>query len=213
MKSEPGKGSTFWFSVPLRIVAETALAPATPTDAPVAGVPPGVKDRPLPAADIHILVAEDNAVNQKVLRLLLERLDYRVHIVSNGKEAVQAAADSPYDIILMDCQMPEMDGYQATAAIRDMERDSRHAIIIALTANVMDGEREKCLESGMDDYLAKPIRAGDLASKLQECTGRLSPAGSQAPPTGLQRLNAAVRNPATPTSSPQPAKTPGALSS
>ncbi len=114
----------------------------------------------------RVLLAEDNAVNQKVAVRLLERLGNEVKVARNGAEAVAAAALEPFDIILMDCQMPEMDGFQATAAIRVAEGDTRHTPIIALTANAMQGDRERCVEAGMDDYLSKPVRADELTAVL-----------------------------------------------
>ena len=97
---------------------------------------------------------------------LLERLGNEVKVARNGAEAVAAAALEAFDIILMDCQMPEMDGFQATAAIRAAEGDTRHTPIIALTANAMQGDRERCVEAGMDDYLSKPVRADELTAVL-----------------------------------------------
>jgi signal transduction histidine kinase/CheY-like chemotaxis protein len=131
---------------------------------------PKVLDEPPPAPEPKsgfVLVAEDNAVNQKVIRLILQRLGYRADFVASGLEAVNAARTVPYSTIFMDCQMPEMDGYEATRQIRAMEGSGRHARIIALTANALAGDRQRCLECGMDDYLAKPIRFDDIAAVLE----------------------------------------------
>jgi two-component system, sensor histidine kinase and response regulator len=116
----------------------------------------------------HILIAEDNVINQKVLRLLLERLGHRVDAVSDGAEALRAYQLVPYDLVFMDCQMPELDGYEATKRIRQLERNGLRTAILALTANVLNGERERCLEAGMDDYLAKPVRAERVLEKLRQ---------------------------------------------
>jgi two-component system, sensor histidine kinase and response regulator len=113
----------------------------------------------------RILVAEDNLTNQKVIVLRLEKLGCSVLVVPNGLEAVYATETSSFDAILMDCQMPVMDGFEATSEIR--KRSKQHVPIIALTANAMDGERERCLAAGMDDYLSKPIRVDELLRKLQ----------------------------------------------
>ena len=116
----------------------------------------------------RILVVEDNAVNRKIAVLMLERLGYVVASVHNGCEAVDAAAGSAYDLILMDCQMPEMDGYQAAVEIRRAEAAGQRVPIVALTAHAMAGDREKCLDSGMDDYIAKPYTLDTLDTMLRK---------------------------------------------
>ena len=119
-------------------------------------------------ANVRILVAEDNIVNQKVALKILEKLGFRADAVANGLEAVKAVNDMPYDLVLMDCQMPEMDGYKATWEIRNSKSEIKNLPIIALTANAMKGDREKCINAGMDDYLAKPLSPKALADMLEK---------------------------------------------
>jgi two-component system sensor histidine kinase/response regulator len=117
----------------------------------------------------RILLAEDNIVNQKVAGKLLDKLGCRVDMAANGKEAVEMWEKLPYDLILMDCQMPEMNGLEATQAIREREdQDKRSRIpIVAMTASAMQGDRDLCLAAGMDDYLSKPVKSTDLQSLLE----------------------------------------------
>ena len=120
------------------------------------------------AAGIHVLLAEDNIVNQKVAGKALEKLGCKVDVVGNGTEAVSAVAGGAYDMVLMDCQMPGMDGYEATETIRRLDGDLSKVPIIAMTANAMVGDRERCLESGMDDYVSKPFDMSDLERVFRE---------------------------------------------
>jgi CheY-like chemotaxis protein len=117
---------------------------------------------------LRILIAEDSQINQKVALHQLHSIGYEADVVGNGKEALDLLEHIHYDVILMDCQMPELDGYEATIAIRNLNSDKSKTVIIAMTANALKEDRERCLDCGMDDYLSKPIRKEDLAQKLLE---------------------------------------------
>jgi len=119
----------------------------------------------------QVLVAEDDLISQRVASRLLEELGVQAKVVNNGVEAADAAARTAYDLIFMDCQMPELDGFAATGRIREQESTTRRIPIIALTANAMQGDRERCLVAGMDDYLTKPLRSAELAQKLIKWLG------------------------------------------
>jgi len=127
---------------------------------------PGLQTR-FAGNHLRVLVAEDNVINQKVAVRILERMGIRADVAANGKEAVDMMRILPYDIIFMDCQMPEMNGYEAAIEIRRREAPGRHIAIIAMTAEVLADARERCLESGMDDFVPKPIRIESLVDALK----------------------------------------------
>jgi CheY-like chemotaxis protein len=121
-------------------------------------------------SDVRIIIAEDNVVNQKVALGQLYHLGYKAEAVANGRELLKAMESSKVDLILMDCQMPEMDGFAATREIRRREGSKRHTTIIAMTANALEGDDKKCFAAGMDDYLSKPVKPEALRLKLEQWT-------------------------------------------
>ena len=129
----------------------------------------------MPDVSVRILMAEDNVINQRVGKLILQRAGFDIDLVSDGYGAVEAHRSKAYDIILMDCQMPMMDGFEASKLIRQLRQDQ--PVIIAVTANALIGEREKCLEAGMDDYLSKPFQADQLVSLVRKWVAVRRPAG------------------------------------
>jgi signal transduction histidine kinase/ligand-binding sensor domain-containing protein/CheY-like chemotaxis protein len=162
--------------VRLRSLAET-IRQALQTDAVCHDIPPAdlpeeeetpvlVNPAPLDGAEPFILVAEDNPVNQVVARSMLEQMGYRVDVVGDGNRALEAMSRRNYSLILMDCQMPDMDGYETTRAIRNREKAGRRIPIVAMTAHAVRGDRESCLEAGMDDYISKPVKMELLESVL-----------------------------------------------
>ena len=124
----------------------------------------------LPFEHVRVLVAEDNVVNQKVACRLLEKLGCRVEVAANGKEAVELVGRMPFDIVFMDCQMPELDGYDATREIRKREGAKKRTPVLAMTANAMDADRTRCLEAGMDDFISKPVHPPILRQALERWT-------------------------------------------
>ncbi len=169
LQSELGKGSLFWFTILVQNTEFISVSPSPDDTATESGLRQENEQMP------RVLLAEDNIVNQELCRMVLESLNCEVDVAWNGREAVEAAFKQDYDLILMDCQMPEMDGYEATATIRRLESESqsekRRLYIVALTANAMDGDREICLAAGMDDYVIKPFKPQQIKTLLDRCCG------------------------------------------
>ncbi len=166
-ESIEGVGSTFWFTarfekIPGKQADELIL------DSRDQKAPEVCDDETLRPDKIRILLAEDNPVNQKVAQAMLKKMGFQVDVVANGREAVNALNTHPYDLVLMDCQMPEMDGFEATRCIRQQGSKALnpHIPIIALTAATMQGDREKCIQAGMNDFIAKPFQQKELAEML-----------------------------------------------
>jgi PAS domain S-box-containing protein len=190
LESTPGKGSRFWFEVVLPEGDANASAEE--------------EVGPLAATGARVLVADDNPANQKVIQRLLEKLGYAPEVVANGREALAAVRERRYDAVLMDCQMPEMDGYEATRLLRASENGGNRMPVVALTAHAMAGDRDKCRDAGMDDYLSKPVTLRDLSRTLARWTKKApramaapaaqnpepEPAINQSYLKGLEQLNA-----------------------
>jgi len=164
VESEAGKGATFWCELDFPVAAVPAETgedkEAATRDGALAG---------------HVLLVEDNKVNQMVARKMLTAMGLTVDLAEDGEEALSALAEKRYDLVLMDCQMPVLDGYRATKTFRDQEvRSEKRLPIIAMTANAMEGDRQKCLDAGMDDYLAKPVKKEQLRTLLAHWLGASS---------------------------------------
>lgn len=168
VESRAGEGSTFYFTI--RVDTVPASVDATQADTISGG-----SHRAVPMAGksaSSILVVEDNQINQLVTLKVLEKMGYRADVASNGREALDAAREKHYDLILMDLQMPEMDGFESTAGIRALLNGSSHRTkIVAMTADAQPRIRDRCLKSGMDDYLAKPVQMKDLRRTVDKWLG------------------------------------------
>ncbi|MGQ4647051.1 response regulator [Lyngbya aestuarii] len=167
------QGSTFWFTVKLsKPLYHQGIATSS------TGKTDNLSDQDIEDArqpaniqkKLKILVAEDNLINQTVILSQLQTLGYEAECVANGSEALELLEKQDYDLVLMDCQMPVMDGYSAIQELRRRERNQEHTVVIALTANAMLADRQKCLGAGMDDYLSKPLEQGDLARVIRRWT-------------------------------------------
>ena len=158
--SEEGEGAVFWFTVLMEKQAEGVRRDD------VHNPPEDVFAR-FDAEKVRILLVEDNAVNRAVALGLLKTLGLRADTAHDGEEAVAALERSPYDLVLMDCQMPKMDGYEATRRIRRMKGAAGETIVVAMTAHAMSGDRLKCLEAGMNDHIAKPVSRSALVGVLR----------------------------------------------
>jgi CheY-like chemotaxis protein len=156
---KPVRQSRLYEEIQAVIAGEQAVAPraraSEPADAPRRGTRPA------------ILIVEDTPINQAVAAHMVERCGFEAQIAENGRKALRALSTRTYAAVLMDCQMPELDGYEATREIRRLEQDGPRLPIIAMTANAMQGERERCLAAGMDDYLTKPLRTDELEAALK----------------------------------------------
>ena len=171
--SRVGEGSTFWFRLPLVAVSEEEIIDLDrKPEQELKSLGPLVFESDESRPDGRLLVAEDNRINQVVITKLLDRMGFDAKLVSNGVEAVEAMREERFDLILMDCHMPEMDGFAATRRIRDLESPARDTKIVAVTASALNEDRERALESGMDDFLTKPIKAGELKAMLAKWLDR-----------------------------------------
>ena len=201
VQSRPGAGSVFWFELDI-----DAAHPGAPSRASGATQPSATPDtaflrrmraQAAKAKPLRILVAEDHDINRRLAMLMLEKLGHRADVAGNGREAVEAWERFGYDVILMDCQMPEMDGFEAAREIR--RRDAARAAadrprvrIVALTANALRGDKERCLAAGMDAYVSKPVRLEALATALGNPAAPGGPTRSEASNSSIQAAEASV---------------------
>ena len=163
--SIPNEETVFSFTVPLE-VTDINNVPLVLVDQ---------KDNVTPKLQptLKILIAEDNLINQKICQVMLKKMNYNADIANNGAEALKAVQKEKYDLILMDMQMPIMDGVEATIKIRELEKNKLHNVkIVALTANDLPGDKDRCIEAGMDDFISKPINAANLNNVLRQCTNK-----------------------------------------
>lgn len=177
LRSSEGQGATFWFTLPFAAGrfehGDNKVGMANAHSVPIRSMTDEFK-RPADRPPLRVLLAEDNQVNQLVAKALLESLGCTVVVAADGHEAVSACRAGGYDLLLMDCQMPNLDGLEAAQQIRALERDGvlrKRVPIVALTANAFDSDRKACLAAGMDDFLAKPVRSEDLARMIVKQTG------------------------------------------
>ena len=179
VESRPGMGSTFHFTARFVALKEEAAILASETEDHSHGWL-------ATKVQLHILLAEDNAVNQRLAMRLLEKEGHTVVVVNDGRQALAAFESEAFDLILMDVQMPEMNGYEVTAAIREKERAAgTHISIVAMTAHAMKGDRERCLDAGMDGYVSKPIKSAQLLQAIEEVISLRSVNETRAAPVAL----------------------------
>ncbi len=168
VESELGRGSSFWFTIPFEVLSAPSLSQPHPGSA---SAPATVELSTPPRTGLRILIAEDNEVNQIVTREVLTQGGHTCDLVPDGRCAAESVRTARYDVVLMDCQMPVMDGFEATRLIRRNEAavgGGRHTPIVALTANAMKGDRERCLEAGMDGYASKPVNPAELLRTIEQ---------------------------------------------
>ena len=166
VESTEGKGSTFYFTSVFEVAEETVWK-ASPAEKETVSATVFKKQPPAGKEKARILLVEDVPMNQKLVKALLEKEGWEVQLAANGTEALAALEEGEFDVALMDIQMSVMDGFKATALIREQEKKKGgHLPIIAMTAHALKSDREKCLEAGMDDYISKPIRADELRAAV-----------------------------------------------
>jgi CheY-like chemotaxis protein len=189
LHSAPDRGSTFWFTICAEAIDRTPALSVAPSACarPVAGLAETIPPRP--ESGPRVLIAEDSPVIAEIARAILKAAGCRVTFAVNGRLAVDAWRRESFDLVLMDCQMPECDGFDATREIRSLEAGSAaHVPIVALTANTMEGDRERCMAAGMDDYLSKPFNRSELQALVARwvvpadaaATGGVPPSGRPA---------------------------------
>ncbi len=167
VESRAGEGSTFWFRLPFAILSrEEFLEMSTSPVEEEEPLQPFPSLSGLGKGSVRILVAEDNRINQVVISSLLKKMDLKVDLAENGKEALEMISSLPYDLVLMDCHMPKMDGFLATRRIRDLPPPLSQTPIVAVTASALSEDRERALNARMDDFLTKPVKAGELRAIL-----------------------------------------------
>jgi len=177
VKSEAGRGSAFQFTARFRRALAPAPEPAQPCQ-PSSALAALWPESQIAGRALRILLAEDNRVNERLAVRLLGKLGHQVMVARNGREALDALAQQAFDLILMDVQMPELDGLEATRLIREQEKGTgAHIPILAMTAHAMKGDRERCLEAGMDGYLAKPIQPEELSGAIQKAADAVHSVG------------------------------------
>jgi two-component system sensor histidine kinase/response regulator len=165
----------------LSVLPEPLPPPSPPAPAGAAPAP-----APPPARPLRVLLAEDHPVNQRLALRLLQKAGHGVVVANNGVEALAALGRESFDVVLMDVQMPEMGGLEATAAIRAAEAGTgRHQVIVAMTAHAMKGDRERCLAAGMDGYVAKPIQSRELWAEIEAVLTSAAPSPEVAPAAGV----------------------------
>jgi hypothetical protein len=169
LESVPGQGSTFTLRLPVSLPQTVQLE--LPTPVPACVLPPAVA-KPAPCGPLQVMLVEVNPVNQVLCSVILKTIGHQVVVANHGQEALDLFAKQPWDVILMDMQMPVMDGLDATRAIRVLELPHQHTPIVAMTANAMESDRQLCLDAGMDDYLSKPFKFADLKAILEKAVGR-----------------------------------------